>query len=105
MTASSRRSAFTHSGNVVDIWLLDHSGHRLLDRAIGKLKVRVFFPNLLEIKVRAIQVFLDECQGARVSHAGGGHIEVRMAGDDESGRGYLGVRMDFNQLRIFFFRF
>lgn len=104
-TASSRRSDSTHSGNVIDIWLLDHSGHGLLDRSIGKLKVRVFFPNLLEIKVRAIQVFLDECQGARVSHAGGGHIEVRMAGDDESGRGYLGVRMDFNQLRIFFFRF
>lgn len=83
---------------MVDVWLLHHSRHRLLDRAIGKLKVRVLLPDLLKIKVWAVQVLLDECQGARVSHAGGGHVEVGMAGDDEAGGGDLGVRMNFQNL-------
>lgn len=83
---------------MVDVWLLHHSRHRLLDRAIGKLKVGVLLPDLLEIKVWAVQVLLDECQGARVSDAAGGHVEVRMAGDDEAGGGDLGVRMNFQNL-------
>lgn len=90
---------------MIDVWLLDHSRHRLLDRAITKLKVRVLVPYLLEIKVRSVQVFLHECQGARVSHAGGGHIEVRMAGDDEPGREYLRVGINPQRLRIFCFWF
>lgn len=55
--------------DVVDIWLSNHSRHRLLDIAVAKLVVRVLVPNLLEVEVGAVHDALEVRQVASVRDA------------------------------------
>ena len=37
---------------MINVWLLYHSTHGMLNRSIGKFVVSMLFPDVLEIKVR-----------------------------------------------------
>lgn len=67
----SRTSMLTYRGNVVHIWLVDHSGHGVSDGASLELIRGVLFPNGLEIKVGTVHVALQkgEVAGVRDSFA------------------------------------
>lgn len=83
----------TYCGDVIDIGLLHHCGHGLLDRAVAKLIVGVFIPDLLEIKEWPAQVPFQEPKAPRVGHTGRRGLEVGVAGDDKPRGGHVGVHM------------
>jgi hypothetical protein len=56
----------TYSGDMIDIWLLDHSAHSMLNRAISKLVVGMLFPDILKIKIGTSDLGFQELKISRV---------------------------------------
>lgn len=71
---------FTYSWDVVDVRLLYHGAHGMLNRPIGKLIVGVLFPDRLQVEVRTAHLRFQELQVSRVRHRFCGVIEVCIAG-------------------------
>lgn len=61
---------------MIDVWLLDHSRHRILHVPGGKLIVCVLVPQKLQIKVRALHDRLEERQVPRMRYCLGGVMEI-----------------------------
>lgn len=53
--------ALAYSRNVIHIWLLDHSRHRILHIPSSELIVRVLVPQKLQIKIGSAHDGFEEC--------------------------------------------
>lgn len=60
---------------MIDIRLLHHCAHRVLDRAVRKFVVRVLVPDQFEIEVRAVHELLEMCDASCVRDGLGGVVE------------------------------
>jgi len=74
-----------HGRHVVNVGLLDHGGHCLLDAAVGEFVVGVFLPDLFKVKVGAVEERFQEGEGARVRDGGGAGVVALVGGDGEVG--------------------
>lgn len=73
---SATRPREQYRGNMIHIWLLYHRRHGFLNGPIPKFIIRMLVPDLLEVKVWAIEMLLEENDSASMSHAGCRYFEV-----------------------------
>lgn len=66
----------TYSRYVIYVRLLNHRGHGMLDRAVGKLIMRVLVPDRFQVEERAPNQGLEERQVAGVRDGLGGVVEL-----------------------------
>lgn len=50
-----QRGNVRHGRNMINIRLIHHRRHRALNIALRKLKLTVLVPNILELKIRALE--------------------------------------------------
>lgn len=81
----------TYCRNMVYIWLLYHSAHSVLDRAVGEFVICVLFPNFLKIKVRASNPWLQELQVSSMRHRFCVIIEMLVKRSSERLTLYFGI--------------
>lgn len=70
-------------GHVVNVRFLNHSAHGLVDGALAKLVQGVFFPDGLEVKVRATEQGFEKGQRASVRYGCRGRMKRGMRGEHE----------------------
>lgn len=86
--------------DVVDVGLVDHGGHGLLDTAVGKLVTGVLVPDGFEVEVGPAHQRLQEGQRAGVCDRRSACAVIRVRGDGEEA-GCCWVRVDSQVLSPF----
>ena len=70
----------TYGRDMVDIWLLHHGAHGVLDRAIGEFVICVLLPDTLQVEKRPVHLGLEELQVSRMRDRVGRIVKVVLAG-------------------------